>query len=74
MLNLGDLGSNYLPSIHIMPKLRFVFISGEIIVFRWKRGLQKYVQVRLEDQGNHEHQEEQNGGQHARSRQDMGGQ
>ena len=24
MLNLGDLGSNYLPSIHIVPKLHFV--------------------------------------------------
>ena len=65
MLNLGDLGSNYLPSIHIMPKLCFVFISGEIIMFRWKRGLEKQVQGRLEDQGNHEHHEEQNGGQHA---------
>ena len=72
MSNLGDLGSNYLPSIHIVRKLHFVFISGEIIVFRWKRGLQKWVQVRIEDQGNDEHQEEQNGGQHPRNRQDTG--
>jgi len=68
MLNLGDLGLNYLPSIHIVRKLRFVFILGEIIGFRWKRGLQMLVQGRLEDQGSHEHQEEHNGGQHARNR------
>jgi len=67
MLNLVDLGSNYLPSIHIVPKFRFVFILGEIIGFRWKRGLQKWFQGRLENQGSSKHQEEQNGGKRGKS-------
>ena len=56
MLNLVELGSNYLPLIHIVPKMRCVFISGEIVGFRWKRGLQKRFRGRLEAQGSLEHQ------------------
>ena len=56
MLNLVDLGSNYLPFIHIMPKMHFVFILGEIIEYRWKRGLQKPFQGRLEVRRSLEHQ------------------
>jgi len=34
MLNLVELGSNYLPLLLIMPKIRWFFISEEIIRFR----------------------------------------
>ena len=51
MLNLVELGSNYLPLIHVVPKMRFVFILGEIIGFWWKRGLQMRFQGRLEVRG-----------------------
>jgi len=41
MLNLVDLGSNYLPSIHFVPKLCFVSISGEIIRFDGKEDFKR---------------------------------
>ena len=68
MLNLVELGSNYLPLIHIMPKMRFVFISGAIIGFRRKRGLQKLFQGRLEVRGSLEHQGQQSRGKQRKAR------
>jgi len=59
VLNLIELGSNYLPLLLIVPKMRLFFISGEITRFRQKRRLHELFQWRFKVRGSSEHQEEQ---------------
>ena len=62
ILNLVELGSNYLPLLLIVPKMHSFFLLGEIIRFRQKRRLHERFQERLEVRGSPEHYEQQSRG------------
>ena len=50
MLNLVELGSNYLPLIHFVPKMHFVLLSRETRGFWQKRGPLEAVLRKMESQ------------------------